>query len=112
MANLKKCSICGEEYAYCPNCANTRAWKFYTDTHEHYQILLIIQDFGVSQDKEKARLAFEKLGITADSDLSAFKPKIAERIKNLVTVEQEKSEDDKDKTTFKRTRRNKLYSDD
>ena len=112
MANLKKCSICGDEYAYCPNCANTRAWKFYADTHEHYQIFLVLQDFGVHKDKEKARIAFEKLGITADSDLSAFKPKIAERIKELVTIERRESDESQDKTTFKRTRKSKLYTED
>ena len=36
MANLTKCMICGEKYAYCPNCANTHAWRFYADTYEHY----------------------------------------------------------------------------
>lgn len=83
MAHLTKCSICGSEYAYCPNCAGTHAWKFYTDTHEHYQIFMAIKQYGLTHDKEEARIALENIGITANSDLSAYKPKIAEKIKEI-----------------------------
>ena len=83
MANLVKCSICGAEYAYCPNCSGTHAWKFYTDTHEHYQIFMAIKQYGLTQDKEEARISLENIGITADSDLSIYKPKIADKIKQI-----------------------------
>ena len=65
MANLTKCSICGSEYAYCPNCSSTHAWKFYTDTHEHYQIFMAIKQYGLTHDKEEARISLENIGITA-----------------------------------------------
>ena len=42
MSNQTQCAICGQMYNYCPSCAGTHAWKFYTDTHEHYQIFLIL----------------------------------------------------------------------
>ena len=109
MANLTKCLICGEKYNYCPSCAGTHAWKFYTDTHEHYQIYMIIDQYNSKlYSKDDARIAFENIGITADSDLSNLKPSIAEQIKDIVAVETSKE----DKATIRKTRRNKLYKDE
>jgi hypothetical protein len=108
MANLAKCLICGEKYNYCPSCAGTHAWKFYTDTHEHYQIYMIIDQYNSKvYSKDDARIAFENIGITADSDLSNLKPSIAEQIKNIVTVEKSNEE----KTVLKKTKKSKLYND-
>ena len=77
MGNLTKCVICGKEYNYCPNCAGTNGWRLYTDTHEHYQIFTIFQQYNSEVfDKEKASEAFKAMGITADSDLSNLKPNI------------------------------------
>ena len=104
MANLAKCLICGEKYNYCPSCAGTHAWKFYTDTHEHYQIYMIIEQYNAKlYGKDDARIAFENIGITADSDLSKLKPSIAEQIKNIVTVDE--------KAVLKKTKKSKLYND-
>lgn len=109
MANLTKCLICGEKYSYCPNCANTHGWKFYTDTHEHYQIYMIIEQYNSKMySKDDARIAFENIGITADSDLSNLKPSIAEQIKGIVTVETPVEE----KTVLKKTKKSKLYKDE
>ncbi len=108
MANLTKCLICGEKYSYCPSCAGTHAWKFYTDTHEHYQIYMIIEQYNSKlYSKDDARIAFENLGITANSDLSNLKPSIAEQIKNILTVEVPVEE----KTVLKKTKKSKLYND-
>ena len=110
MANLTKCLICGEKYNYCPSCSGTHAWKFYTDTREHYQIYMIIEQYNSKPklySKDDARIAFENIGITADSDLSNLKPSIAEQIKNIVTVEKS----DEDKTVLKKTKKSKLYNE-
>ena len=109
MANLTKCRICGEKYNYCPNCANTHAWKFYTDTYEHYQIHMILDGYKTKlYDKEKACEMFERLGITAESDLSSLLPEISDFIKKIVTVETEI----KEKTVIKRSKRSKLFEDE
>lgn len=108
MANLTKCLICGEKYNYCPSCSGTHAWKFYTDTHEHYQIYMIIEQYNSKlYSKDDARIAFENIGITADSDLSNLKPSIAAQIKDILTVEKSNEE----KTVLKKTKKSKLYND-
>lgn len=91
MANLTKCLICGEKYNYCPTCSGTHAWKFYTDTHEHYQIWITIEQLnaGVLTTK-RAKDDLEYLGITADTDLSIFKPSIANQIEKIVNYTEPK----------------------
>ena len=109
MANLTKCIICGNKYNYCPNCANTNGWKLYTDTHEHYQIFMIFQQYNAGVfNKEQARAAFKEIGITADTDLSKLKDNIAKDIMDIVTVEEEPFEE---KTVLKMTRKSKLYKE-
>ena len=107
MANLTKCSICGSEYAYCPNCSSTHAWKFYTDTHEHYQIFMAIKQYGLTHDKEEARISLENIGITANSDLSVYIPKIANKIREIFE-ESDFGFGKTGKKSAKRTEKNKL----
>ena len=108
MANLTKCKICGEAYNYCPNCANTHAWKFYADTHEHYQIHMILDGYKTKlYSKEQACKMFEDLGITASSDLSGYLPEISDFIKKIVTVDAE----EKEKTVINKSKKSKLYKD-
>lgn len=110
MANLTNCAICGAEYSYCPSCAGSRAWRFYTDTHEHYQIFTTLKQYSSGVfNKEDACKALINLGITVDSDLSEFKPKVAEKIKRIIIVE---DKSDEDKTVIKKTRKSKLYKDE
>ena len=110
MANLTKCLICGEKYNYCPNCAGTNGWRLYTDTHEHYQIFMVFQQYNSGVfNKEQARLAFEKIGITADSDLSKLKQNVAKDIMDIVTVEEKPLEE---KTVLKKAKKSKLYNND
>lgn len=109
MANLTKCKICGEQYNYCPNCANTHAWKFYACTHEHYQIHMILDGYKAKvYSKDQACEQFERIGITASSDLSNLLPEISDFIKKIVTVEEET----KEKTVIKTTKKSKLYKDE
>lgn len=109
MGNLTKCVICGKEYNYCPNCAGTNGWRLYTDTHEHYQIFTIFQQYNSEVfDKEKASEAFKAMGITADSDLSNLKPNIVNDILEIVTVENKPVEE---KTVIKKSKKSKLYKE-
>lgn len=90
--NLTKCVICGEAYPYCPSCSRTHAWKFYTDTHEHYQIYMIIDDFNKKAiDTKKAKEMFENIGITSETNLDNLKPVIKEQIKKIVGYAEPKS---------------------
>ena len=105
MGNLVKCSICGDSYSYCPNCANTHAWKFYTDTYECYQIFMIIKQYGAKQiDKNEAKAMLEHISITTDTDLSKYKPKIAEKIKNILA--------EPEKPVIKKSKRSKLFDEE
>lgn len=105
MANLTKCMICGNAYSYCPTCAGTHAWRFYTDTHEHYQIYVIIEQYSQKlMTKEDACEAFERLGITQDTELTGIKESIAKQIKDIVSVEE--------KSVIKKPRKSKLYKDE
>lgn len=110
MANLTKCMICGEKYAYCPNCANTHAWRFYADTYEHYQIFMALDQYKV-MGKEATKATLEHIGVTADSDTSKFKPSIAQQIKDIFADDIEKVEPE-EKTVLKKTRKSKLYKDE
>lgn len=106
MANLTKCIICGEKYAYCPNCANTHAWKFYTDTHEHYQIYMILQQYKMNHNKNESRKAFANIGITNNTDLSSFLPGVSSFIKDILTP------DEQPETRFKKTKKSKIFEDE
>lgn len=104
MANLTKCLVCGNKYTYCPSCIGTHAWKFYTDTHEHYQIYMIINQYDSKfMSKEEAKDALERLGITKNSKLDDLKPAIAEHIKSIV--------DSGEKATLKKTKKSQLYKE-
>lgn len=104
MANLNKCAICGAEYSYCPNCAGSHAWRFYTDTHEHYQIYMIIKQYrsGVF-DKDAARIAFHNIGITDVSSLSGLKENIIKVSKEILTAEND------EKGSYKKNKKSKLF---
>ena len=93
MANLTKCMICGAVYNYCPACSGTHAWKFYTDTHEHYQIYMILEQYNTKlYSKDDARIAFANIGITELTDLSNLKPNIAKQIKEIIKTTETNSE--------------------
>jgi hypothetical protein len=70
---------------------------------------MIIEQYNSKlYSKDDARIAFENIGITADSDLSNLKPSIAEQIKDIVAVETSKE----GKATMRKTKRSKLYKDE
>lgn len=116
MSNLTQCSICGETYAYCPNCSSTHAWKFYTDKYECYQVFMILKQYysNPSQiDKREAMNMLENIGITDKSDLSIYKPKIANKIKNILAVEQQvEIKPIEEKTVLKKAKKSKLYNNE
>ena len=85
MANLTTCMVCGKKYNYCPSCSRTHAWQFYTDTRQHYQIYMIIEELNAKVFTiGEAKIALENIGITADTDLSEFKPSVADQINKIV----------------------------
>lgn len=109
MANLTKCAICNNTYSYCPNCSNTHAWKFFTDTHECYQIFITLKEYKkglISKAEAKKRL--EYLGITFESNLDKYKSKVAEKIKEILTEPPSPVEE---KTSLRKTRKSKLYKE-
>ena len=104
MANLTKCMVCGNKYSYCPTCAGTHAWKFYTDTHEHYQIYMILEQYNSkTYTKEDARVAFGNIGIDTNTDLSNLKEGVANQIRDIVT--------ESEPTTFKKSKKGKIFED-
>ena len=112
MANLTKCAICDNSYSYCPNCSTAHAWKFYTDTHECYQIFMALMQYKKGfESKDKTKEALEYLGITLESDFSKYKPSIAKEIKEILTVEEKVDEPIDKKTVLKKDKKSKLYKD-
>ncbi len=92
MANLTSCMICGKKYNYCPSCSRTHAWNFYTDTHRHYQIYMIIEELNsgvISVDEAKNML--ENTGVSADTGWSEFKPSVADQIRKIVNYTESKT---------------------
>lgn len=85
MANVKKCSVCGKEYNYCPNCEKTHAWKFYTCIPEHYQIHMALDQYRSDVfDKKDTADYFETIGITPDKDLSFLLPEVEKDIRLII----------------------------
>lgn len=110
MANLTKCAICDSTYSYCPNCATTHAWKFYTDTHECFQIFMIIKQYKTGlMLKDEAKQSLEYLGFTLASDFSKFKPDVADKIKEILTVKEAETNSVDENTVIKKSRKSKLY---
>lgn len=85
MANLKKCSVCGKEYNYCPNCEKLHSWRFYACEHEHYQIHMTLDGYrsGVYSKKDVVEY-FETIGITSDGDLSYLLPEVERDIRLII----------------------------
>lgn len=85
MADMKKCSVCGKEYNYCPNCEKTHSWKFYTCEPEHYQIHMALNSYrGNVFTKKDVIEYFETIGITPDKDLSYLLPEVERDIRLII----------------------------
>lgn len=52
--NIKKCTICGDEYDYCGHCKKRNSWKYYACTQQHYQIFIILREVreGIITEQE------------------------------------------------------------
>ncbi len=91
MSNLTTCIVCGKKYNYCPSCGKTHAWKFYTDTRQHYQIYMTIEELNAKIFTiGEAKIALENIGINSDTDLSEFKPSVANQINKIVNYKEDK----------------------
>lgn len=92
MANVTTCMICGKKYNYCPNCAKTHGWNFYADTREHYQIYMILEEVNCKICSiEEAKIQFNNIGITSDTDLSDLKPNVAGQVRRILNYTDAKS---------------------
>lgn len=110
MANLTKCAICDNTYSYCPNCANTHAWKFYTDTHECYQIFMVIMQYKKGlMPKDEAKGVLEHLGITLESNFDNYRQSVAKTMKEILTVEKTAIKPVEEMTVIKKNKKSKLY---
>lgn len=104
MAKKLKCWICGAEHDYCPTCGDTHGWKYVADTHEHYQIYLVMNDFrsGIITKEEANDLFAKKCDIRAENDLSWMIPEVETYIREIIG--------EKNKTN-KTTKKSKLFKD-
>jgi hypothetical protein len=75
---------------------------------------MVLKQYGSNQiDKSDAKIMLENIGITEKSDLSIYKPKIAERLnKILIDDEPVKIEPVEEKTVLKKTKKSKLFKDE
>lgn len=96
MTEMNRCTVCGKLYNYCPNCKKYHSWKFYTDTAEHYQIHIILDNYRSKiYTKEDAVKAFEHFGIVSESDLSYMLPEVEKDVREIIG---EKRQSKKNKT--------------
>ena len=102
MAKKLKCWFCGAEHDYCPTCGDTHGWKYVADTHEHYQIYLVMNDFrsGMITKEEANDLFAKKCDIRAENDLSWMIPEVETYIREIIG--------EKNKTS-KTTKKSKLF---
>lgn len=84
--NLRRCWICGTEYKYCEKCDPLHSWKTMACTRNHYQIVMILDEYrnGVISAKE-ATEKFKNVGITFNSNFSEYLPEIAKLIKKIIS---------------------------
>ena len=92
------CIICGKKYHSCDSCNNVKKikpWRSITDTSNHYQIYLIINDYNYSNiDKKTARDMLLKCDL---SELENFIPNVAKIIKDILSCDKNKTRKQKEK---------------
>lgn len=86
MAAMVTCWVCGKEHEYCPTCDKVHGWKYVADTHEHYQVYMIIEEYrnGVYTKEEAAKVLNETCGIKAESDLSWMLPNVEKGVREII----------------------------
>lgn len=89
---MAKCQICGKEYNYCPKCKNIGSWKAIADTHECYQIAMVLTGYreGIVNEQQ-AKEQFENIGINADTDLTHLLGAVARDVKMIIAKGSEKA---------------------
>lgn len=87
MANTNtNCQICGKGYNYCHTCGEKGNWRAYACSPECWQIAIILTDYRESViNAKEATQQFERIGITADSNLSVYLEGVGRDIKNIIT---------------------------
>ena len=108
MAKKIRCWVCGKEHDYCPNCGRTHGWKFVADTHEHYQIYMIMKEYeGGSYTKEQATEALESVAdVRPEDDLSWMIPAVEKAIREIIG---DKDKPTKTTKTIKKETKSKLF---
>lgn len=86
MAAILECWICGAKHEYCDVCGKTHGWKYIADTHEHYRIYMIIEEFkrGVLTKEEAVDRLSEYCGVNASDDLSWMLPHVERYIREII----------------------------
>lgn len=83
--NNATCSVCGKPYHKCLSCRDTmklQPWKMFTDSSEHYKVLLAIRGYNTgvyTKDEFKSKLKNMDL-----SDLESYKENIKTLIKDVL----------------------------
>lgn len=88
MANMSHCPICGTEYHVCPTCERVRRYtpfRIVCDTIEHYQVLLLIQQYDANLvDKRMAKEMLDNIGL-APGEVETFLPDVQDKLREILT---------------------------
>ncbi len=91
------CKICGAQYYSCKTCEENRgvwqSWRLFTDTPEHYQLFMLLSEYGSGHlsksDAAEALTAFDL------SDMDGWNPVVKAQIESILVepvVSEEKKE--------------------
>lgn len=67
LENNAICSICGKPYRVCRTCEEVTSftpWKTITDTLPHYMIYLVLAEYNIDKNKDKAKKELEKCDLS------------------------------------------------
>ena len=105
------CIVCGTGYHACDSCDETRfvTWRRLTDTSNHYEIRLIIDDYTSNViNKKQAREMLKKCDI---KDYKSFLPHVVKIIDDLLDDTDENKETKKVSYKQKETKSKKKIVD-
>lgn len=102
MGKKVTCWVCGKEHDYCPTCGRTHGWKYVADTHEHYQIYMVMNEFqtGVLTKADAAEI-LARFEITPEANLSWMIPAVEKVVRDIIG--------NGEKKTIKTTKKSKLF---
>lgn len=82
------CKICGHGYYSCNSCLSQKTikpWRSIVDSIEHYKIYLVIHEYTISKNKEKAKQALQSCDLLG---LQTFNPEIKSVINEIMSEPQ------------------------